>query len=57
MAVFFLNPLVNILYVVILLSRKKLFEAIPKWLVMINFVFLLLQIVYILFILNGSVNN
>ena len=57
MAVFFLTPLVNISYIVALVSRRKLFDAVPKWLVITNFVFLLLQIVYILFILNGSINN
>src|SRR5687767_12178798 len=57
MAVFFLTPLVNISYLVVLISRRKLFDAVPKWLAVTNFIFLLLQIVYILFILNGSINN
>jgi hypothetical protein len=43
------NPLVNILYL-FLLMRKKLFINIPRWLVMANFIFLLLQLQYILFL-------
>ena len=57
MAVFFLTPLVNISYLVVLVTRRKLFDAVPKWLVVTNFIFILLQIVYILFILNGAINN
>jgi hypothetical protein len=43
------NPLVNFLYLVLLL-RKKLFINIPGWLVIANFIFLLLQLQYILFL-------
>jgi hypothetical protein len=57
LAVFVFTPLVNILYLLFFLLRKNLFSIVPKWLVWVNFVFLLLQFVYILFILNGSINN
>jgi hypothetical protein len=43
------NPLVNILYL-FLLIRKKLYANIPRWLVLANFIFLLLQLQYILFL-------
>jgi hypothetical protein len=44
-----LNPLVNLLYLVFLL-RKKLYKAVPRWLVLANFIFLVLQLQYILFL-------
>lgn len=43
------NPLVNLIYLILLL-RKKLFPAVPRWLVLANFIFLLLQLQYILFL-------
>lgn len=57
LAVFVFNPLVNIIYLAYILLRKNLFAVVPRWLVAINFIFLLLQAVYILFFLNGSINN
>ena len=57
LAVFVLTPLVNILYLLALISRRKLFDVVPRWLVLVNFIFLLLQLVYILFVLNGTINN
>jgi hypothetical protein len=44
-----LNPVVNLFYLVFLL-RKKLFKAVPRWLVLANFIFLVLQLQYILFL-------
>jgi hypothetical protein len=49
------NPLVNIIYATLLL-RRRLGAALPRWLVLANFICLLLQIQYILF-LNGVFNN
>jgi hypothetical protein len=46
------NPLVNIIYLTLLI-RRKLFDNLPRWLVLSNFIFLLLQLQYILF-LNGQ---
>ena len=57
LAVFVFTPLVSILYLVLFLLRKKLFDVVPKWLVLTNFVFLLLEITYILLFLNGSIYN
>ncbi len=53
LAVFVFNPFVNIVYLIILLSRKKLSQFIPGWLAVGNFLFLVLQITFILF-LNGT---
>jgi hypothetical protein len=57
LSVFVFNPLANISCLAILLFRKKLFELVPKWLVIANFIFLLLQITYVLFFLNDTVYN
>ncbi|RYY90206.1 MAG: hypothetical protein EOO15_03485 [Chitinophagaceae bacterium] len=46
------NPLVNLIYLVLLL-RRRLVATVPRWLALANFIFLLLQIQYILFI-NGN---
>lgn len=54
LAVFVFNPLVTILYSILLLRRRNLFAIVPKWLVITNFVFLLLQLIYILFILQNA---
>jgi hypothetical protein len=57
LAVFVFTPLVNILYFVFSVLRKKLFDIVPSWMVITNFIFLLLQIAYIIFFLNGSIYN
>lgn len=57
LAVFIFTPLVNILYFAFLVLRKKLFDIVPRWMVITNFIFLLLQIAYIIFFLNGSIYN
>jgi hypothetical protein len=48
----FLNPVVNLAYLVLFLTRRGALSAVPRWLVMLNIVFLLLQIIYLIF-LNG----
>jgi hypothetical protein len=48
LAVFLFNPIVNISCLVLLLQKKKLFELIPRWLVITNFIFLIVQLPYIL---------
>jgi hypothetical protein len=57
LAVFVFTPIVNMLYFVFLVLRKKLFNIVPKWLVFTNFIFLLLQILYVILFLNDSVYN
>ncbi|HEY1021251.1 MAG TPA: hypothetical protein VGE06_03010, partial [Flavisolibacter sp.] len=43
-AVFIFNPVVNLSYGLALLRRKALFSWVPRWLVLSNFIFLLLQL-------------
>jgi energy-converting hydrogenase Eha subunit A len=40
----FINLIMNIIYFILLLSRKT--NLLPKWLIVFNFIFLLLQIYY-----------
>jgi hypothetical protein len=54
-AVFIFNPVVNLSYGITLLRKKALFTFVPRWLVLANFIFLLLQLQYILF-LNDSIH-
>jgi hypothetical protein len=54
LAVFIFNPLVNLLYITFLAIRRRLSDIIPKWLVIANFIFLLLQLLYIILFLNGT---
>ncbi|MBD0367172.1 MAG: hypothetical protein ICV53_13850 [Flavisolibacter sp.] len=48
----FFNPVVNICYLILLIRKKTLFAYVPKWIVAVNFIFLLLQIVYFLLLNN-----
>ena len=50
LAVFIFNPLVNLTYALLLARRKNLFDIVPRWLVITNFIFLLLELQYILFL-------
>lgn len=54
-AVFIFNPVVNLSYGLVLLRRRALFSSVPRWLVLANFIFLLLQLQYILF-LNDTIH-
>jgi hypothetical protein len=54
-AVFIFSPVVNLSYGLTLIRRKPLFSFVPRWLVLTNFIFLLLQLQYILF-LNDSIH-
>ena len=44
------NPFVNIFYLFMLMRKKPLLQRLPKWLVLANFIFLLLQLQYLLFL-------
>ncbi len=57
LAVFIFTPLVNIIYLTALGLRKNLFAAVPKWIVITNFIFLILQIIYVILFLNDSFFN
>ena len=50
------NPIVNVCYLIMLILKKPLFNTVPKWLVLVNFIFLLLQLQYILF-LNDTLHH
>lgn len=54
-AVFIFNPIVNLSYGVTLVRKRPLFTFVPRWLVLANFIFLLLQLQYIFF-LNDSIH-
>ena len=56
LAVFLFSPLVNLLYAIRMLQRKDLFSRVPRWLVLANFGFLVLQVIFIVFFLNGTVD-
>ncbi len=44
------NPLWNLAVLLLLVFRRELYRALPKWLVIVNFIFLLLQLQYIIFL-------
>ena len=50
LSLFLFNPVVNIAYLVLLLRGKKIVDIVPRWLAIANFIFLLLQILFILFL-------
>ena len=54
LAVFVFSPLVNIMYGAQVLLKKNLFQVVPRWLVISNFLFFVLQIVFITFYLNDT---
>lgn len=45
-----LIPVVNICYVVVFIAKRKLVEFVPRWLVIANFLFLLLLLFYIFYL-------
>lgn len=57
LAVFIFTPLVTVFYIVLLVLRKKLTDVVPRWLIITNFIFLLLQILYTILFLNDSFFN
>jgi len=46
------NPVVNIIYLIFLIRRNPLQASLPRWLVMANFGFLLVQLFFVLFFLH-----
>lgn len=54
LAVFLFSPLVNVLYGAQAILKKNLFQVVPRWLVLTNFLFFVLQIVFITFYLNDT---
>jgi hypothetical protein len=51
-AVFLFSPIINISYFITILVKRKLFSLVPKWLVLTNFIMLIIQILYIIIFLN-----
>jgi hypothetical protein len=49
MAIFF-NPLANLVYGILLIAKRPIKNFVPSWLLITNFVFLLLQLQYIFFL-------
>lgn len=56
MAVFLFNPLVNVLYAIVICFKRKLFQLVPKWIVLTNFIMLIMQILYIILFLNDTIH-
>lgn len=54
LAVFLFSPLVNLLYLVQWFLKRNLLQVVPLWLVVVNFSFLLVQILFIIFYLNDT---
>src|SRR3954465_2660352 len=52
LAPFIFSPLVAILYGTILFQKKKFPTSLPVWLIGVNFVFLLVQLIFVLFFLH-----
>jgi hypothetical protein len=57
LAPFLFNPLVNLMYLVLLLRRKPLAPSVPRWLAVANFIFLLVQILFLLFFLHDPFHH
>lgn len=45
-----INPLVNVVALALFSFRRKFLVHVPRWLLIANFIFLLLQIVYLIFL-------
>src|SRR5215203_2207968 len=54
LAPFIFSPVVNLFYLAILLQKKSISTVVPKWLAVSNFIFLLLQAIFVLFFLYDS---
>src|SRR5215218_2467141 len=52
LAPFIFSPIVSLLYVIMLLQKKKFPASLPGWLISVNFVFLLVQLIFVLFFLH-----
>ena len=51
---FLFNPLTNICYGVLFFVNKKKLNIVPGWIIVINVIFLILQLIFLLFL---NVNN
>src|SRR5947208_9779617 len=44
------NPLVNLCYLILFVARKKYWQVIPHWLITANILFLVIQLLYIVYL-------
>ena len=51
------SPVVNILYAVLLFKKKPLAAFVPRWLAVANFIFLLVQLLFVLFFLHDPFHS
>lgn len=51
LAPFVFSPVVTLLYAIALAQKKQLTLQVPRWLIVINFSFLLVQLIFVLFFL------
>jgi hypothetical protein len=56
LCVFFINPLANLITAILLLSHKRPAQHVGRWVLLLNFFFLLFQLIFI-FLLNDPFNN
>jgi hypothetical protein len=47
---FLLNPLVNVIYGILAITRKPFIPPVPGWLVASNVLFLVIQVFYLLYL-------
>lgn len=47
---FILNPILNLIYLILFIGRRKFIPPVPSWLVMANVLFLVIQLFYLLYI-------
>ena len=57
LAPFLFNPLVNLMYLAQIVRKLPLATYVPRWLACANFIFLLLQIVFVLFFLHDPFHH
>jgi len=50
------NPFVNLCYGLLFIAKRSALGIIPNWVLFSNFIFLILQLLYI-FLLNGTLHN
>jgi len=51
---FLFNPVTNLCYAVLFFTRRKKLAIVPGWIIVINVIFLILQLIFLLFL---NVNN
>jgi hypothetical protein len=57
LAPFVFSPVVNVLYIITLFRKKPLTSWVPSWLIWINFIFLIVQFLFVLFFLHDPFHS